>query len=271
MRLFVSGTLLALIVGAALSFVFWPSDRLQANLPPAPPAAFQERNIPSLTPRPPTADYQPPENRFARHEFKSGLSTRVWYGQGPKVETFVTSQNKPAAIVLLHGSNRDGRSMLDMWRHLAQRENITLIAPDASNLAGWRGYSDGQSFLDALLVEASQIYAFDPNRVYLFGHSSGAIHALSLANSGGQWRAVAVHAGGLSSSPDGAAQRHAPLRIYLGDKDHLFPLAQVRAHAKKLAEAGHHTELIVIPNHTHWYYVIGPNLAVDAWRFFKAH
>jgi predicted esterase len=271
MRMLFSAGLLALIVGAAVKFMPWPGDKLEASLPPAPPASFQERNVAALTPRLPKADYQSPENRFARHEFENGFNTRVWYGQGPKASLFATSAKKPAAIVLLHGSNRDGRAMLDMWQQLGLSENITLIAPNATVSAGWHPYSDSQTFFDALLVEASKTYAFDPNQVYLFGHSAGAIHALSLANSGGNWRAVAVHAGGLSPYWYGAPDRYAPVRLYIGDKDHIFPLQEVRDQAKKLAEAGHNTELVVIPNHTHWYYVIGPKLAADAWHFFKAH
>jgi pimeloyl-ACP methyl ester carboxylesterase len=92
---------------------------------------------------------------------------------------------------LLHGAERDGRSMLDMWQHLGRDMRIVLIAPNALG-KGWSPDTEGDAFLKQVLDEAAKIYAFDPARVYLFGHSAGANHALRLANrTKGPWRAVA--------------------------------------------------------------------------------
>ena len=41
------------------------------------------------------------------------------------------------AVVLLHGSNGDGRSMVREWSDLARRIGIVLVAPDASDRAEW--------------------------------------------------------------------------------------------------------------------------------------
>jgi pimeloyl-ACP methyl ester carboxylesterase len=238
---------------------------------PAKPGIYREAEKPELTPRPQQADYAPPETRFAAHSLSYG-GDRLWYGLGPKADATVPPDKRPPAIVLLHGSNRDGRAMLDMWEGLARREKLTLIAPNSSDPISWDASSDGEDFLVKLLAEAAGSYSFNPQRLYLFGHSAGAIHALYLANrTDGPWRAVAIHGGGLPLGEIRSRAHAIPLRLYVGDHDEHFPVNDIRAEAKALAEAGHDTELIVIPSHDHWYYEIGPHLASHAWNFLRQH
>jgi predicted esterase len=235
---------------------------------PAKPGNFSEASAPELrVSLPQSVDYAPPD--FPAFTAKIDGAERKYFAVGPNPST---SGKEPPVVILLHGSRRDGRSMLDMWQALAKKKGITLIAPDASGDLRWSMAAEGPDFLQHILDDAKQHVSFDPKRVYLFGHSAGAIHALMLANrSVGPWRAVAVHAGTIDvesavTHPDGV-----PVRIYIGERDTTFPLDQVRAGANALAQAGHNTELKVIPGHTHWYYVIGPKLADHAWSFFEKH
>jgi poly(3-hydroxybutyrate) depolymerase len=156
--------------------------------------------------------------------------------------------------------------MLDMWKSLAASQHVTLIAPDFLD-ASPNLHSDGEAFLSHVLTEAEKNFSVDRNRIYLFGHSAGAILALHLANNPGPWRAVAVHAGGPDTSQLSRMANAPAVRIYLGEKDHIFYVDDVRQGAKAMASVGHRTELVVIRNHTHWYYKIGRRLAAHAWEF----
>ena len=268
--------LAALVIGAAPDAGARLSDgrdhsrvTLASAFHPVTPGTLVEVSAPNLTPRLPAApSYTPPEGRFLARELVVSGEVRRWWslpgGAG-------AGAGRPAALVLLHGSGRDGRAMLDMWQGLAGDDAPLLIAPDSLDPAGWAWDADGPAFLDAVLAEAQRVHGFDPERVYLFGHSAGGGHALRLANWGdGPWRAVAAHAGASRALDFDPRPDAAPLRLYAGTEDVTVPLEAVRASAGALAAAGHRVELVAIPRHDHWYYAIGPHLARDAWGFLSA-
>jgi predicted esterase len=240
------------------------------QLVPNEPGIYIETVDNTLTPVKSKGDYEAPQDRFERKQFEFSNRPRYWYGMGDVVNAAIEPEKRPPLIILLHGAKRDGRSMLDMWKETASANGLTLIAPDALNANEWDGHDDSAEFFQALMDEASKTMSFNPKRVYLFGHSAGAIHALGLGNrEDGPWLAVAVHAGGLQNVKTAATNPGIPMRIYLGDKDEQFSVDSVRAQAKELADAGHKMELIVIENHDHWFYKIGPRLSSEAWNYFK--
>lgn len=127
------------------------------------------------------APYAPPEGDFAALSFVADGAARRWHLQAPR-----PADALPAAIVLLHGApGRDGRAMLDMWRGAG---DVLLIAPDSADPRGWSGAADGPAFMAALLEDAARVHPFDLERVFLMGHSAGAIQATGLANRDGPWR-----------------------------------------------------------------------------------
>ena len=175
------------------------------------------------------------------------------------------------AILLLHGARRTGRSMIDMFRGVAEAHGTALVAPDSLG-PSWSPRDDGPGALLALLRDAAMRTPLDASRLHLFGHSAGAILATLHANRvPGLWRAVVTHGGVLdAASVTAAAQPAAPIRAYLGARDHLFPVSGAQAMARALSAAGHRTELVVIEGHTHWFYGIGPRLAEEAHAFMEA-
>lgn len=263
---------LALALVAVLGFLLVTGDsglaaRLQALVWPVAPGPMVEVTRPDLASpaEHEGAVYTPPAHRFAPHTFAFAGAERRYYllpAQG-------TGSGLPPLVLLLHGSGRDGRAMLDMWQGVAG-QGAMLLAPDARDLRGWNPAEDGPAFLTALLAQAAQAAPFDPAFVYVYGHSSGANMALYLGQcTDFAARAVAVHAGALE---DCGAPHHAPARPYLiqiGDRDATFPLAAVRASAQGIAARGSPVTLEVIPGHGHWYYDAGPALAADAWDFFQ--
>ena len=220
-------------------------------------------------PRPSTgASYSAPETIGTPHTtdietlWGFGPSTPLsWYGLGSN-----DANNPRPAIILFHGPGRDGRSMLDMWDELATQKDIILIAPNAA-AAGWSYKTFNAPNVATILADAQEIYAIDPDKTYLFGHSGGAKLVQKLANSStGPWRAVASHAGVLDHTAVAQAPTSPlPIQIFNGDTDPNYPVWYVEKSANSFAQTGHDVSVTIIKNHTHWYYDLGPKLAPIIW------
>jgi len=178
-------------------------------------------------------------------------------------------------VVLLHGSGRIGISLAEKWKDLAKKEGFIIVGPDSSNIRGWAAPQDGPDFLRELVEELKTKYPINPRRVYLFGHSAGAIFALEISLMESQYfAATAIHAGALG--PDDSdlidiAKRKIPIFIQVGDRDPGFPLKAVRATRDALNEKGFAVELTELPNHDHWYYDLAPKINRTAWDFLKKY
>ena len=200
----------------------------------------------------------------------SGGKTRVYYLYVPS-----TVKAPSPLIVMLHGSNRTGVTLVEKWKDYAKKEGIILAGPDALNLRGWSSPQDGPDFLRDLVEELKTKYPVNPRRVYLFGHSAGAIFALQISLMESQYfAATAVHAGALGDEDKelmNLAKRKIPINIQVGDSDELFPLKAVRATRDMLKGGGFPVDLIEIPNHDHWYYDKASKFNQTAWEFLKKY
>ncbi len=202
----------------------------------------------------------------------SNGKTRAYYLYVP---TTVKAPTPAPLIVMLHGSNRTGVTLVEKWKDFAKKEGIILAGPDASNLRGWGSPQDGPDFLHDLVEELKTKYPVNPRRVYLFGHSAGASFALHMSLMESQYfAAAAIHAGALA--PDDMslidlAKRKIPISIQVGDSDEFFPLKAVRATRDALKEGGIPVELIEIENHDHWYYDKAAKFNQTAWDFLKKY
>lgn len=200
----------------------------------------------------------------------SGGKTRVFY-------LYVPSTLKPDTpaplLVCLHGSNRTGVTLVEKWKELAKKEGIILAGPDASNLQGWGSPQDGPEFLHELVESLKAKYPINPKRVYLFGHSSGAIFGLEMSLMESQYfAATAIHAGALLKDDMeliGMAKRKIPISIQVGDSDDYFPLKVVRETRDALTKGGFSVELKEIAGHDHWYYDQAAKFNQTAWDFLK--
>ena len=186
-----------------------------------------------------------------------------------------TAKEPAPLIVMLHGSNRTGVTLVEKWKDYAKKEGIIIAGPDASNLRGWGSPQDGPDYLRDLVEELKSKYPINRRRVYLFGHSAGASFALHMSLMESQYfAATAIHAGALSKQDMNLielAKRKIPISIQVGDSDQFFPLEAVRATRDALKEAGFPVELIEIANHDHWYYDKAPKFNQTAWEFLKKH
>lgn len=210
-------------------------------------------------------------NKVVKETILSNKKKRTYY-------LFVPATVKTSAplIVLLHGSGRDGMSLIDKWKDLASKEGIIIAGPDSDSGGGWSSPKDGPDFLHELVEELKSKYPINARRVYLFGHSGGAVFALMMAAVESEYfAATAVHAGAFRTPDEykiiSNASRKIPLAIWVGTNDQFFPLSDVRATREAFRSKGFTIEVTEMPGHTHWYYDVAPSINQGAWEFLKKY
>lgn len=200
----------------------------------------------------------------------SNGKTRAYYLYVPS-----TMKGPAPLIVMLHGSNRTGVTLVEKWKDYAKKEGIIIAGPDATNLRGWASPQDGPDYLHELVEELKSKHPINPRRVYLFGHSAGASFSLHMGLMESQYfAAVAIHAGALRNQDMPVielAKRKIPISMQIGDSDPLVPLKLVQATRDALKEAGFTVDLIEIENHDHWYYDKASKFNQTAWEFLKKY
>jgi predicted esterase len=211
----------------------------------------------------------PSQPKSTKNTFEFAGHTRTFY-------SFVPNGEGPLPLVLLlHGSGRNGQVMVDAWADLAAREHFMIAAPDAYDPAYWQPNLDSAEFLHAVVDQVEAKHAVDRNRIYLFGHSAGAVYSLLLAIFDSHYyAAISLHAGALQQTQSNIfanADRRMPIGIWVGDRDQFFPLEMVNASVKEFKANGFPVELTIIPIHDHNYYVISDEVNGKAWAFLKKY
>jgi predicted esterase len=212
-----------------------------------------------------------PKDDITKELITSGGKTRPYYLYVPS-----TIKSNAPLIVMLHGSNRTGVTLVEKWKDYAKKEGIILAGPDASNQQGWAAPQDGPDYLYELVEELKTKHPINPRRVYLFGHSAGACFALHMSLMESEYfAATAIHAGALRSDEEvqliKLAKRKIPISIQVGDSDDFFPLKEVRATRDALKAGDIPIDLIEVKNHNHWYYDKAAKFNQTAWEFLKQH
>jgi poly(3-hydroxybutyrate) depolymerase len=210
---------------------------------------------------------------------KDGIVKNTVLSEGKKRTYYLfvpegVSKEKPAPLlVLLHGSGHNGRLLVEHWQKLAAQEGLILAGPDARSTESWGMPEDGPLFLHDLVEELKTSQPVDPARVYLFGHSAGAVFGLYMtALESEYFAAVAVSAGAMKEKNFDMldeAERKIPVALFVGTRDPFFPLSVVRATRDAYTKRGFTAELTEIPNHDHDYYKISADINAKAWDFLK--
>src|SRR5215813_701465 len=211
--------------------------------------------------------------KILKQSVVSGGKTRIYYLFVP--ESVTPAQPAPL-IVLLHGSGRNGMSLVEKWKDLAAKEGVILAGPDSANSNGWSTADDGPDFLHDLVEALKTKYPINSKRIYLFGHSAGAVYALTISMVESEYfAATAVHAGAWRDPREFSvinnAQRKIPLAIWVGTKDPFFPVQDVRATRDALQAKGFTIDVTEMPGHDHWYYDLAPKINQSAWDFLKKY
>lgn len=186
----------------------------------------------------------------------------------------ITADRPAPLIVAFHGSGGSGKTMVEKWKPVAGKEGILVAAPDSTDAVHWASPQDGPLLLKDVVEAVAAKHPVDPRRVYLFGHSAGAVFALQMAPLESEYfAAAAVHAGAVDPKYftifDYAA-RKIPIAIWIGTKDQFFPLESVRATADALKTRGFPITLTEIPGHKHDYLHYEPDLNLEIWAFLSA-
>jgi len=134
--------------------------------------------------------------------------------------------------------------------------------------------ADGPDLVKALVDALKARYPVDEARLYVFGHSAGAVFGLKLGLMESEYfAAVAIHAGSFRQADEYGvirmATRKIPFKIIVGDRDNFFPLSSVNATADALKAAGFTVDLEVVKRHDHWYYDRAQQFNESAWQFLK--
>ena len=210
-------------------------------------------------------------NKIVRESILSNKRKRTFYLYVPP-----TAKAHTPLIVLLHGSGRDGMSLVEKWRELADKEGVIIVGPDADGASGWSMPRDGPDFLRDLVESLKSQYPINPRRVYLFGHSAGAVFALIMSTVEPEYfAATAIHAGAFRQPEEyktiGDGGRKIPIAIWVGTQDPYFSLRDVRATREAFRSKGFTVEVTEMPGHNHWYYDLAPSINASAWEFLKQH
>ena len=212
------------------------------------------------------------QDNVTRETMTSEGKTREYFLYAPPT---LDPATEAPLLILLHGSGRDGKTLVDPWKSLAKKERIILAGPNATERAEWNLKKDGPYFIADLVDVIRSHHKVDLKRVYLFGHSAGAIQSLMLGLLESEYfAAVAVHAGALPpSSFDliGMADRKIPFAIWVGTNDSFFPVPAVEATKAAMEAQGLPVALKTIKNHTHNYYQRSGEINDEAWAFLKEH
>ncbi|MGB4057262.1 MAG: prolyl oligopeptidase family serine peptidase [Alphaproteobacteria bacterium] len=218
----------------------------------------------------PHIEYQEDDSGQEQHQVQFNGQARTYQLYAPE-----GAPDPRPAILLLHGGKRNGVSLVEKWKDIADKNNVILIGPTASGSL-WSMETDSPEFLDAVIEDASRYYSIDPSRLYLFGHSSGGIQACYLVTRRSKkFAAAAVNAGMFLSYNDysyvNRADRKIPMAFLTGTNDNIVPMDKVRATADVFAAGGHDTSLYIFDGHTHWYYDSASDINEKVWQFLSSY
>ncbi|MCU1285622.1 MAG: poly(3-hydroxybutyrate) depolymerase [Acidobacteriales bacterium] len=175
-------------------------------------------------------------------------------------------------VILLHGSGRSAQTMSDEWKGLAAKKHFIIIAPDTIK-GDFAMSTEGPAFFRALVQDVSTKHAVNDGRIYPFGHSGGANHALIMALLESEYfAATAVHAGAMHKEDVHVfqfAKRKTPIGVWVGDRDPFYPSEVIKETKAMFQEKGFTMDVVVIPNHDHNYYVVSSKVNKEAWEFLK--
>jgi poly(3-hydroxybutyrate) depolymerase len=200
--------------------------------------------------------------------FESGGAARTYFLVAPPA-----APADAPLLVTLHGSGHDGRSLVDKWKSFAEEKGIVLAGPSSRDPARWSSPVDGPELLRDLVRAVAAKARFDPRRVYLFGHSAGALFAIHVALLESEYfAAAAAHAGAIQAAQYGAldyARRKIPIALLIGDNDRFFSVRLVSDLRDALSARGFPVEMTAIPGHTHDYYGSAKDINRRAWEFLS--
>ena len=204
------------------------------------------------------------------------------------VPTTYTRSKPMPLIVALHGLGGTEASFFEAYSkrlpELAEKHGYLLVAPLGYRTDGFYGWGVGDPPADPaarqlqerseqdvmeVLARVKRDYTVDDSRIYLLGHSMGAIGTWKLAAKyAGTWTALGVISG--TGAPATIEKmRGVPQVVVHGDRDPTVPVGGSRAMVAEMKRLGVDVNYIEVPDGDHSSVVV-PNLEPIV-LFFDAH
>ena len=185
-----------------------------------------------------------------------------------------SAKDKPAPlIVLLHGSGRDGKILVEHWQSMAKKEGIILAGPDSTVRRGGACATTGRSCCamssrrcrptTRSTAGACMSSATRPVR------STALRWAFSSRSTLPPWPFTPARSHPRSSLTSRERRRKIPIAVWVGTNDADFPVRQVRESLELLNRQDFNVELTEIPGHTHNYYGRSSEINKAAWAFLQ--
>lgn len=189
------------------------------------------------------------KDKVDHHTFSFDGKDRVYYFQVPSS----ADAAKPLpAVVLLHAQGGWATDVIGMWHDFASRQGFIVIAPESQSNTMWNSTVDGPNYLHAVVAEVNKIHPIDPQRVYLFGETSGGVYALALGLFDANfWGATCVHQAILDPTNYTLFQhapRKEPFQEWDGSEDPNISMRELTNQYDAFKKAGFPFDLKVIQN-----------------------
>jgi predicted peptidase len=172
-------------------------------------------------------------------------------------------------VIALHGLGGNEDSFFDRYSNLApqlaEKHGFLMAAPNGYRSDGFYG----AGFLTGSYVESRRrrelseadvlevlsrmraMYTVDESRIYLLGHSMGAIGTWFLgAKHADIWAALVAFAG-VGSTQTVAQMTHVPQFVVHGDADHTVPVQGSRRMVAEMKRLGMNVTYIEVPGGSH--------------------
>jgi len=180
-------------------------------------------------------------------------------------------------VVLLHGSGGDENAFLARpgpLHELAERRGYVLAAPNGRGpVSGYAKENGAQQDVMDVVAAVRESFSIDGTRIYLTGHSMGAIGTWSIGMAHRDVFAALAPMAGTGESPALdealASGRKIPIMVACGGKDPLITAAGCRAVAEKATALGYPVEYVEYPDDNHW--MVAASAIPDAFDFFDRH
>ena len=177
------------------------------------------------------------------------------------------------AILLLHGAGGDPDSMVKAWEKKAGAEGLVLIAPAVPRDLKFEAVAP--AVFRCVVEDAARHAEIDREKIYLFGYSMGGYLAFDGAALDSEFYAgAAIYANGIAddyASILDRAKRKIPIALYVGDRDRVYPISQVRKTHTLLEKHGYAVRYLELPGADHNYFEVRDRVNDDAWKFFTEH